>query len=272
MNITTAAPVEIDEALAEIFGRYYAADDQAMMVAHQIQEATKRNADIEAGGRAARYYSVTSPERLAELQAKLEAATAAAQTILAETVPLNDEFLSRGGWTRAYLVQPGGHVHSSMSCQTCYPTTRFGWLTQMSDHTEAEIVELAGEGACSVCYPTAPRIGRNRLELPADKAAREVRQAEKAARDAKKAAKAISNPDGTPLMGRWGLIASVVTAWNTVVGNIADSRAYGYQSRGEENARIVAALVAKTGDTEAAVLAKIEGKVAARIKREAAAR
>ncbi|KQP63140.1 hypothetical protein [Nocardioides sp. Leaf285] len=82
--------------------------------------------------------------------------------------PLNAEFVRRGGWARAYLVvNVNGHVHSSMECSTCFSPgydgagnyregTRFHWVTQMSDRDESEIVEAAGERACTTCYPTAP--------------------------------------------------------------------------------------------------------------------
>lgn len=59
------------------------------------------------------------------------------------------------GWTRAYLV-PGGHIHSSMQCSSCYPSTQYSWLTSLSGADEAEIIEYAKEVACTVCYPDAP--------------------------------------------------------------------------------------------------------------------
>lgn len=61
------------------------------------------------------------------------------------------------GWTRFFLVTSSkGHIHSSMSCHTCRPTTRYGWLPELSGQTEAEAVEAHGPALCSVCYPTAP--------------------------------------------------------------------------------------------------------------------
>lgn len=59
------------------------------------------------------------------------------------------------GWSRFFLVT-GGHIHSSMSCSTCYPTTLFGWLPQLSGLTEADAVAAHGPLLCSVCYPSAP--------------------------------------------------------------------------------------------------------------------
>lgn len=62
------------------------------------------------------------------------------------------------GWSRFFLVtsSAGGHIHRSMSCSTCHPTTRYGWLPQLSGLTEADAVADQGPLLCSVCFPTAP--------------------------------------------------------------------------------------------------------------------
>lgn len=84
---------------------------------------------------------------------------------LAEKEPLDDEFAAKP-WSRFFLVQNhGGHIHSSMFCSTCRPTTLFGWLPDLSGLTEKDAVEAHGPLLCSVCYPTAPvewTIGRPR--------------------------------------------------------------------------------------------------------------
>lgn len=68
---------------------------------------------------------------------------------------LDAEFTRRGGWTRFFLV-PGGHIHSSTTCSTCYPTTWLGWLPALSGLTEADAVATHGPLLCSVCFPDAP--------------------------------------------------------------------------------------------------------------------
>lgn len=102
-------------------------------------------------------------------------------------------------WTRAFLVtNSNGHVHSSMACHTCRPTTWFNWLPEYSGASEEQIVSDAGERACTVCYPSAPvnvlsrptkifsedekRIAREREERAAAKAAREAKRAERKAK------------------------------------------------------------------------------------------
>jgi len=92
-------------------------------------------------------------------------------------------------WTRAFLVlASNGHVHSSMDCSTCFPTTRYNWLIQYSNDDEKTIVEDAGQDACTICYPSAPADVLNRPSriVTADKIAKAAAKAE---RDAKKAAK-----------------------------------------------------------------------------------
>lgn len=61
------------------------------------------------------------------------------------------------GWSRFFIVNnAGGHIHWTMSCSTCYPTTDFGWLPNLSGLTEADAVEEWGGILCSVCFPSAP--------------------------------------------------------------------------------------------------------------------
>jgi hypothetical protein len=75
--------------------------------------------------------------------------------------PYHAEFTRRGGWTRFYTVR-GGHIHSSMNCQTCHrdgKVTDMGWTPQLSGRTEAEAMAELGPQAfalCTVCYPHAP--------------------------------------------------------------------------------------------------------------------
>lgn len=118
------------------------------------------------------------------------------QAIKIETRELNDVFLEFE-WTRAFLVlNSNGHIHSSFDCSTCFATTRYEWLTRYSADPESEIVALAGETACTVCYPSAPADILNRPATIQSKARSEreaasaARAAAKAVREAKKKASA----------------------------------------------------------------------------------
>lgn len=76
--------------------------------------------------------------------------------VSADMEPL-EAIYSEYRWSRFFLVVSSpGHIHSSMSCSTCRATTAYGWLPQLSGHTEAEAVEAHGPALCSVCFPSAP--------------------------------------------------------------------------------------------------------------------
>jgi uncharacterized small protein (DUF1192 family) len=68
-----------------------------------------------------------------------------------------DAVWAKHQWSRFFLVtSSSGHIHSSMHCSTCRPTTTYGWLPELSGSTEAEAVEQHGPALCSVCFPSAP--------------------------------------------------------------------------------------------------------------------
>lgn len=182
-----STPVEIDTRLAELHGQYVAHRSEAARLrshAAQTIEWSPNNTDL--------------AEKLLD---KADAAEAQAAQVAAEMAPLEAQYT---GWTRAFVV-PEGHVHSSMRCSTCRPTTEFGWVTELSGATEAEIIEAAGSRACTVCYPNAPvDAPAGRIFHATEQAAEQARQeraAKKAAADAKKAANAFG-PYRTA--GKWG--------------------------------------------------------------------
>ena len=153
MNLSTATPVEIDTALAEIYTRLYAEWGIQDRLAKHIEDMEKGLAKRAEGD--LRYSSYTQ-ESLVRLVQQMDESVARASAIHAETQPYEAEYRSRP-WSRFFLVQNnGGHIHSSMHCSTCYPTTRFGWLPALSGQTEAEAVAAHGAILCTVCYPSAP--------------------------------------------------------------------------------------------------------------------
>lgn len=195
---------------------------------------------------------------------------------------LDDIFDERGGWTRAYLVNNAdGHVHNTTNCTTCNKgefATQFVWLTEYSGQTELEIIEAAGERACTVCFPNAPvdltkRPGTIRTDWDKE---RDARRAEREVKQQEKAAKGITNPDGTPLKGRDGYtVKTERTAEIEAVAGLADIVFY----RDEDGdhpwtadwaafaKRAIAALAAKRGVPETEVREAILKKVAAKHKR-----
>ena len=111
-----------------------------------------------------------------------------------------DAIYDQDPWTRAFLVlASNGHVHSSMNCSTCFPTTRYNWLVQYSNDDENTIVEDAGKDACTICYPSAPAEVLNRPSriVTADKIAKDAAKAE---REAKKAARIAKEKANAPTL------------------------------------------------------------------------
>lgn len=215
----------------------------------------------------------------AELEPRIEQARQAIAECETAAQPLDAEFERRGGWTRAWLVlNTGGHVHRTTACRTCFATTQFAWLTQLSGHDETEIVDLAGEAACTECYPSAPvdvRDRPSRIKTPEQLA----REAEKAERAKAKAAKAITAPDGTPLRTKqYGLIETEFTARRSYIDALSYARhlakgnvAFHRDTIAEyhEDARLIlAALAAKHDRTEDDMRAELAPKVEAKWKHE----
>jgi hypothetical protein len=82
------------------------------------------------------------------------------------------------GWNRYFLVvSSSGHVHRSMHCSTCYPSTGYAPVVSLSGHSEDEAIEVLGEHMCSVCFPDAPVNGKPKKLTKA--AAKKLIEAEK---------------------------------------------------------------------------------------------
>lgn len=288
-SLADQSPAEIDSQLAEILKARYAAEDRQARVLSTLHSLVgDRKVYSWARGQRQGAWQLSTAEvinkayearytdsRIGREVTFFEETVAKLVGLGQEAQPLNAEFDRRGGWTRAYLVDnDNGHVHRSMSCSSCYVTTRFHWVVDLSGHDEAEIVSAAGERACTVCYPSAPvsvLASTSRIEGPNQRSAREEREARqvaKAARDAAKEAKSITNPDGSPLRGNYGTIATVVTAWREVVDLVFYHLAYGYDAHESVVERITVALTAKTGREREDIQAEIDSKVAAKAKRE----
>lgn len=100
-------------------------------------------------------------------------------------------------WSRAWLVtNAGGHVHKDTQCSTCFPTTQYDLVTEMSGKDEDYIVSMAGEGACTVCYPDAPVnvLSSPRRMKSEDEKEAEARKREAAKKRSEKNAKLLFDP------------------------------------------------------------------------------
>jgi hypothetical protein len=125
-------------------------------------------------------------------------------------------------WSRFFPVvsSPNGHIHSSMNCSTCYPTTGYKWIPSLSGLTMAEAVADQGEYLCSVCFPDAPvRWCRDRSE---------DRKAEAAAeRERRAAAKLVKNlAEAEQFRGYNGDRVTTVAAARQAIRDAVEMRHY----------------------------------------------
>lgn len=174
-NITTATPAEIDTELNTLSYAYAIAEARA-------DQYSKLITSIEDGkdGWDKKY-------SLPRHQATLDSYITEMERLYPQIAELNDEFDRRGGWTRAFLAVTnggGGHVHRNRSCVSCYPTTQYAWMTTFSGLDEDQIVDAAGERACTYCYPSAPVevLNRPTQMFTPDEEAAQARKAELAAK------------------------------------------------------------------------------------------
>jgi hypothetical protein len=214
------APEKIDGVLAELYYQRYGLEVEIA----GYQKMIDRNEQLlKRGNKTPRYI-----ESIANIQAKYNQEINNRKEEIAGFYAEEDiyeaEYHRRGRWTRAFLVHNGnGHVHKSRSCSTLRPTTSLLWVTSYSGKNESEVIEDAGESACTVCYPNAPVDTRNRPSKITDpnvkaindekEKARAERERVKSEKAAKLALTSISTPEGKDLYTQsYGYIKSARTA------------------------------------------------------------
>lgn len=263
-DLTRVHPKAIDTELARLYG-------EGGKWSSYIGSITQHHARDQASDR---QHGREPREMDASTQATLERYRAKLAEVEAEAAPLDGEFVRRGMWSRYFKVTNGnGHVHKSMHCSTCFPTTEFAWLYELAGKNEHEMVQAHGESACSVCFPSAPSeyeamkaAGHVSHAQRASNAERDARNAERQRRAAAKAEKAIANPDGSPLKlsGRFGdTIGSLVTARNKLVDTINDVRQWEGMHAARTRAGVDAASVAQSASVLAEHRADLEMLLAA---------
>jgi len=181
MAVTKEFAVKIDTELSSLYDKRW-----SLISKLESAEDTKK------------FYEKHYPNRVEEIakhEKKIQVIKASIREVYFEICKL-DEIYDQDPWTRAFLVlASNGHVHSSMDCNTCFPTTRYNWLVQYSNDDENTIVEDAGQDACTICYPSAPAEVLNRPSriVTADKIAKAQAKAEREAKKAEKIAKEKAN-------------------------------------------------------------------------------
>ena len=183
MSVTKEFAVKIDTELSSWYHKRWDLSSKL-----DVAEDTKK------------FYEKHYPTRVEEIEKAIEKIAVIKSEISAVNVEIAklNKIYNQDPWTRAFLVlASNGHVHSSMDCNTCFPTTRYNWLVQYSNDDENTIVEDAGQDACTICYPSAPAEVLNRPSriVTADKVAKAKAKAE---RDAKREAKLAKEKANAP--------------------------------------------------------------------------
>lgn len=89
--------------------------------------------------------------RPSELLAKRAERVKAVEAAFDAIYKLDEEYR---GWSRFYLVTSSpGHVHSSMVCHSCRPTTTYGWRPELSGKSTQEALADVGPTLCKFCFP-----------------------------------------------------------------------------------------------------------------------
>lgn len=227
-DLKDQTPIQIDSKLAELDSKKYTHLVAAHQITQKLNAMEKREEALRR--RLGDRYETTSNyadvyqknvdfynEKYVEEMTKSDA--------YSEQMKVYDqEYTRRGGWSRAFFVANGnGHVHKEMSCSTCYARTKFLWLTQYSGKNEEEIVDDAGDRACTTCYPSAPVdvLSRaSRIENPERVRAAAEREAKRQAKEEAARIKGITTPQGEPLKLRWGVVKTERTAEIETVENM----------------------------------------------------
>lgn len=227
-------PIEIDTQLADIYKRQA---KPAQYLASSMRHLAYLKKNL-----AARPEQKSWQHQIDQENERIEKYSGQLADLRAEAKPFDDEY-SRRPWTRAFITVGGStpHVHNTMYCRSTFDTTRWQWLPQFSGHDEAEIVDEAGDRACTWCFPTAPveTLGRASRIFTADEEAaaeRRIERQQKAAeKAAKKAATTVTHPYGLDLYGPWDQVSdNARQVLSGAVGYVVDQlRDQSYVDRGQ---------------------------------------
>ena len=199
IEAATAQIKDVDAELARLYGQKQTILVRRMRAEQMIAMYDKRGVHIQ-----------HDRDAYAHQQAVIEQTHRDIDRLNAEGEPFEDRYRDER-WTRAFLATASnGHVHKTMMCSTCNKDgkmTEFQWLPELSGDDEDAIVDLAGERACTVCYPDAPvavLAQPTRLFSNAEKDKQKARVEREAKRKEREAKKLIDPTTGQPLRGQYG--------------------------------------------------------------------
>jgi hypothetical protein len=142
-----AAAREVDTMIAAKWDMFWEIDGRRRNEQQKLESTRSSLSRMKEGDRQFAQFT----DLVAWYEGEVSTLAQAAAMVRKDAIEL-DELLYTG-WTRFFLVK---HIHSSMSCSSFRPTTRVGWLPNVSGLTEAEAVKEHGATLCTICYPSAP--------------------------------------------------------------------------------------------------------------------
>lgn len=139
---------KVDTEVARLWSLYHEVNDQIAPILKSIKSSKLS---------ALQPYN-QSEFRQARIAARISLAETSVAAIREEAEPLKEAAIAYDrenykGWNRFFLVQ---HIHNTQHCSSFRPTTRVGWLPNVSGLTEAEAVAEHGATLCTICFPSAP--------------------------------------------------------------------------------------------------------------------
>lgn len=134
-----------DTRIAAAWNEFHAINDKAVALTKSAAQSR----------RSLNHYPSSTRERIeariARDEEKAAEYRAEAEPLREAAIELDKELYT--GWNRFFLVE---HIHNSTHCSSFRPTTRVGWLPNVSGLTEAEAVKEHGATLCTICFPSAP--------------------------------------------------------------------------------------------------------------------
>ena len=142
---------EVDTKVAALWDVYWKHAKAFAAAEKDFVDATKYAADYRSHG--AFYEASAERQEARAARAAVEMAAEKEAAAVAKEVAFDFDAENYGGWQRFFLVE---HIHRSQHCSSFRPTTRVGWLPDVSGLTEGEAVAEHGAILCTICFPSAP--------------------------------------------------------------------------------------------------------------------
>lgn len=226
--------------------------------------------------------AIRDPQREIEIHREIAGLNEEYELLFDHREDLEAEYRKRM-WLRAYLVTSSdGHIHSGPYCTTFQARTTCTLLPQASGLSHEQIIDAAGEKACSTCFPGAP-VKPTTLHDPLTAQERDAKAIEKAAKARVAASKAITTPEGAPLFTATlkanggfrdeDLIKTEIAAQRRATSTLKDLGWYGLGSDDdaahiETFKRLIHALAAKQNHAVGVLIEEYYDRATKAIKRE----